>query len=121
MKNFKPCANQVLIRWIPTVKNTDPNMTDAGIVLLDGAKTTNLGGKNVEVDEYLFQVIDVGENVDLEKVSFKIGDLVIFNEMDMKILGDNDEKIFCLTRDVSIMATYETNAYPQPGWDLKKY
>jgi co-chaperonin GroES (HSP10) len=37
----------------------------------------------------------------------KVGDKVIFNEYDMKGLQDDDEYMYALTKESSIMATYE--------------
>jgi len=116
MKNFKPCGNQVLIRFIPT--KPKEKKTDAGLLLLDGTKTTNMNGTQIEVDKMLFQVVSVGELVDLNKTSFKIGDLVIFNDFDIKYLEDENKKGYLLTKDVSIMGTYETSEKPDEGWSL---
>ena len=119
MKNFSPCGNQVLVRFIPT--EDKENKTKNGIVLLDDSKTTNMNGNEIKVDKILFQVIKVGEKVDLKESSFGIGDLVIFNDYDIKYLQDDDGNGYLLTKSESIMGTYETSNKPAVGWDLEKY
>jgi len=121
MKNFKPCGNQVLVRWIPLVKDTEEAKSPSGLILPDGVTSSNIGGKQIEANEMAFQVVAVGSEVDLEEVDFKIGDLVVFNEHDAKYLENDKGEFFHLTRSVSIMGTYETGQKPKLGWDLEKY
>lgn len=105
MKNLVPQNDRVLIQYIEVDSSGEMFKTDkkTGLVLPNNKSSdvSKSGGK------YEARVFSVGENVDLNKYKWKIGDKIIFNEYDIMKLQDEDDNIWGLTKAESIWATYE--------------
>lgn len=53
------------------------------------------------------KVFHIGPKADNE-LGFKVGDIVVFNDYDAKHVGEMETGMYVITRDVSIMAIYES-------------
>ena len=95
MKNLKPCGEYVLLEFF---EGKTKEKISAGGLLIPGSSRE---------PDYA-TVISVGEFVDLNKVEFKPGDKVFFNEYDAKKIQDFEtDRMFVLVRVQNIMAAYE--------------
>ena len=65
--------------------------------------TTNQGEKK-KVAVY---VKALGPEIEADKVAFKVGDEVMYNSYDLITLGDDDGKLYGLTKCESILAVIE--------------
>lgn len=99
MKKFIPRKNYVLVKFIKK-DEADEKKTKSGIVL---PYEQDQSEKGVSPGKYNFVVDSVGPEVE----EVKVGQMVIFNEFDMKGLQNEDEEMFALMKEDSIMALYE--------------
>ena len=98
MKNFKPKANYVLIRF--QKKSNDERKTKSGLVL---PQMDNSSSNVATPSKYDFIVQAVGPDVK----TINVGDYVIFNEYDMKGLQDDEDVGYGICKEESVFATYE--------------
>jgi co-chaperonin GroES (HSP10) len=98
MKNFHPKKHYVLIEFVK--REERENKTKGGLYL---PNQDDKSEKGVSPGKYDFVVKEVGPEVE----DVKVGDHVIFNEYDMKGLQNDDEEMFAIVQEQSIMATYE--------------
>lgn len=105
MKNLVPQNDRVLIKYIEVDSSGDMFKKDkrSGLILPNGQSSdiSKSGGK------YEARVHSVGNNVDLSKFTWKVGDKIIFNEYDVMKIQDEDENIWGLTKPDSVWATYD--------------
>ena len=100
MKKFHPKGEYVLI-YFSKKGDESEKKTKSGIVLPYQEEDSST--KGVSPGKYDFVIHELGPDVK----GVKVGDKVIFNEYDMKGLQDDDEYMYALTKESSIMATYE--------------
>lgn len=110
-KGIKPIGDRVLLRLVEVEKKRAK--TKSGIILPGQDQSSAgqaIGGSMGVV--YRAYVDSVGEKVDLEKVNFKLGDWVVFNNMDVMGLDlpdpEDPTKIlkFGITKPESIWGVY---------------
>jgi hypothetical protein len=100
MKNIVPHGNMVLLSFEKVI-GADDFLKKQGSLLIKN----EADGKS----KYRAKVSAIGEGIDTTKISWKIGDFVIYNDYDIKTLsppGDSDT-VFGLAKVDSIWATYE--------------
>lgn len=98
MKNFKPKGNYVLIKL---EKKTGDKKTKGGIIIPDFEGKSN--DNTASPSSHNFIVDEIGPDVK----SVKVGDLVIFNEYDLKGVKDDEDNHYGICKEESIFATYE--------------
>jgi co-chaperonin GroES (HSP10) len=98
-EKFLPKKNYVLIHF---VKKEGEKKSKGGIYL-PFQENGGQSQKEANPDNFDFVVEAIGSEVK----DVKVGDYVVFNEYDMKGLQDKNDEIFALTKEESIMATYE--------------
>lgn len=113
-KGMKPIGDRVLLKFVEVEEKVEDKKTKSGIIM-PGQKNQEAGqaiGGSMGV-KYRAYVDSVGEKVNLDEVNFKIGDWVIFNNMDVMgiDLPDPEDptktRKFGLTRPESIWGLYE--------------
>jgi len=111
-KSIKPIGNMVLLRLVKVEKK--PIESKSGLLISSENVATagqTIGGSFGTV--YRAYIDSVGKDVDLSKYDFKIGDWVVFNNMDVMgiDLPDPEDPLnirkFGLTKPESIWAVYE--------------
>ena len=98
LKNIKPCGEMVVIKFYE-VKQEIFNRSEGGIL------TFNADTKD-EKKKYYAVVETIGPDVDLNKITYKVGDRVFYNEYDCKTFGDNFNT-YGILKASGIWATYE--------------
>lgn len=98
MRNFVPKKDYVLIRL--EKKENGLRKTKSGIYLPETAEKSSTTASPAS---HNFIVEAIGP--DVENVA--IGDLVIFNEYDLKGIKDDDDNHYGICKESSIFATYE--------------
>ena len=94
-KNIKPKGEFVLLRMKTDIRNL---ISKGGIIEPDA------GSKK----RFLAIVKSIGSKVDEYGIDFAVGDIVIFNDYDVKYFEEYESKeLYAITRPASIMAVYE--------------
>lgn len=114
-KDIKPIGDRVLLRFEEVTEETEEKKTDAGLILPGQLKQK--AGQAVSGSmgvKYRAYVAAVGEKVNIDDYNFKIGDWVIFNNMDVMgiDLPDPESKFggvkkFGMTKPESIWGIYQ--------------
>lgn len=97
MTNFKPCNEMVLLHFVKTDKN-GMKKSKGGIIMPDLEKKS-------EKEIYTPYIDKIGPGVPTDKINFKVGDKIIFNDYDvMKFKDDETDEYYGLTKYQSIWA-----------------
>lgn len=101
------CGKMVLLRF-DEVKR--PEKSKKGIILPGGATSQCMADQLNPKPIYRAYVAAIGPEVDLEKINFKVGDWVIYNDYDCKTfvidIFDRDSKPWGITKTESIWGKY---------------
>lgn len=94
-ENIRPVGEFILIEMR---KDTRELVSKGGILEPSKEKESRRYGK----------IRAIGSKVKEEEIDFKIGDIVVYNDYDVKFLEEHETKtIYAITRPQSIMAVYE--------------
>ena len=107
----KATNNDVVLKAVLVKEEPKEKKTKSGIILMnnDEPKGTNVStenGSKIKVDH--FEVLDIGPDVDKEKIGYKIGDSVIADNYDCQTIGDEDNTyIICKAISVKCVMTFK--------------
>lgn len=113
-KDMKPIGDRVLLKFEEVVEKAEDKKTKSGIIM-PGQVEQKAGqaiGGSMGV-KYRAYVHAVGEKVNLDECAFKVGDWVIFNNMDVMGIDLPDQedptkvRRYGLTKPESIWGLYE--------------
>jgi co-chaperonin GroES (HSP10) len=111
MKNLVPHGNMVLLVFEKVSGGSDDMFVKApksNILVPNGMETGTPGAPVANKPKYRAKVSAVGELVDLSKANWKVGDLVIYNDYDLKTFAPPEgEEVYGLLKAENIWATYE--------------
>ena len=107
LKKVTPCGKMVLIKLVEQKKKDDYEKkgllyTPTGETAV-GVATTSKGEKKTVIA----YIDGFGPEVDQTKINFKVGDEIMYNNYDLITLGDDDGKLYGLTKLESILAVVE--------------
>ena len=97
LKNIEPCGEMVLLKFYE-VKQETLIKTSGGII------TFNKDAAN-EKKKYYALVEAIGPGVDKDKITYKVGDRVFYNDYDLKTFGD-DDTTYGIIKSNNIWAVY---------------
>ena len=102
-----PCGNMVLLRLEEQKKQED--YKKQGLLYVPNAADTGTATATVKNDKktVVIYVEDIGNLVDQSKLIFKVGDEVFINQYDLLTIGDDDGKLYGLTKVESVLAVID--------------
>ena len=115
IKEIEPKGEYVALKFtkIKGKKEKDMYKKDkkSGILLLNDVERNNANPQkanktNQIEDRWVANIYAIGSEA-VKLVDFKIGDLVVYNDYDLKFVGHEDDNMFGLIKWSNIMAAYE--------------
>lgn len=111
MKNVIPHGNMVLLTFEKVSEGTEDmykKSEKSNLYIPTDMNTDNPNAPPASKPKYRAKVTAVGEGVDLTKTNWKVGDLVIYNDYDMKSFAPPEGgDVYGLLKAENIWATYE--------------
>lgn len=97
MKNLTPHGEMVLIEFVEVPRDKDSFKANASGILV---KTPE------DEVKYQARILSVGDKVDLSAQTWKVGDIVIYNNYNCLKFGDKGGRLYGLIKEADVWASY---------------
>lgn len=107
LKNITPCGKMVLLEIKEQKKKEDFELKGKLFIPTSDNATNVATTQQGEKKKVIVYVKAIGPEVEADKINFKIGDEVMYNQYDLITLGDDEGALYGLTKAESILAVIE--------------